>query len=272
MGKEPWGKVLVIAGSDSCGGAGVQADIKTINALGGIAITAITALTAQNTMGVQSVFEIPAPFVAQQMDAVLSDMGTDAVKTGMLVNKDIIREVSLKLNEYGIKKIVVDPVLVSKNNTELLKADAIQALTSQLFPLSRIVTPNIPEAERISGCTIKTLSDAEKAARIIHQLGPTYVLIKGGHAEESSDLKQDDKVFDILYDGQAFEYLAGEYIPGKNIHGTGCTYASAIATVLAKGKPVNEAAAKAKDFITVCIQKSFIPGNGYGILDPFNAV
>src|SRR3989339_2091771 len=160
-------KVVTIAGSDTGGGAGIQADIKTITALGGYATTVITALTAQNTLGVQSILEVPASFVSQQIDAIMTDIGTDTVKTGMLLNKDIVDVVSLKIKEYNIKCVVVDPVMISKNEKRLLSIDAVNALTSQLFPLSSLVTPNIPEAEYISGIKIKTPSDAEKAAKYI---------------------------------------------------------------------------------------------------------
>src|SRR3989339_1449643 len=265
-------KVLTIAGSDTGGGAGIQADIKTITALGGYATTVITALTAQNTLGVQAVLEVPASFVAQQIDAIMTDIGTDAVKTGMLLNKDIVDVVSLKIKEYNIKHVIVDPVMISKNEKRLLSADAVNALTSKLFPLSLVVTPNIPEAEYISGLKIKSLSKAEESAKCIHQLGPSCVLIQGGHAGISWDMKNEGKVIDILYDGKSFEYIEGEYIPTKNTHGTGCTYASAIATCLAKGFGLKEAVIQAKKIVTLSIRKSFSPGKGYGTLDQFGAI
>jgi len=268
----PLYKILAIAGSDSGGGAGIQADIKTITALGGYATTVITALTAQNTLGVQSILEVPASFVAQQIDAILTDIGTDAVKTGMLLNKDVVDVVSLKIKEYNIKCVVVDPVMISKNEKMLLSADAVNVLISKLFPLSLIVTPNIPEAEYISGLKIKSLSDAEKAAKCIHRLGPSCVLIKGGHAGKSWDAKKEGSMIDILYDGKLFEYIEGEYIPTKNTHGTGCTYASAIATCLAKGSGLKEAVVQAKKFVTASIRKSFNPGKGYGTLDQFGSI
>ena len=265
-------KVLTIAGSDSGGGAGIQADIKTITALGGYATTVITALTAQNTLGVQSILEVPASFVAQQIDAIMTDIGTNAVKTGMLVNKNIVDVVSLKIKEYNIKCVVVDPVMISKNEKRLLSTDAVNALVSQLFLLSFLVTPNIPEAEHLSGLKIKTISKAEEAAKCIHQLGPQNVLIKGGHAGKSWDVKNEGKMIDVLYDGKSFEYIEGEYIPTKNTHGTGCTYASAIATYLAKGFGLKEAVVHAKKFVTASIRKSFNPGKGYGTLDQFGSI
>ena len=265
-------KVLTIAGSDTGGGAGIQADIKTITVLGGYATTAITALTAQNTLGVQSIFKVPASFVGEQIDAVMKDIGTDAVKTGMLLSKDIVDVVSSKIKVYNIKCVIVDPVMLSKNKKSLLSTDAVNTLTSQLFPLSLIVTPNIPEAEYIYGQKIKNLSDAEKAAQFIHRLGPANVLIKGGHAGKTWDSKNKNKVIDILYDGKSFRYIEDEYIQTKNTHGTGCTYASAIATYLAKGNSLKEAVILAKKFVTLSIRKSFSPGKGRGTLDQFRAI
>lgn len=265
-------KVLTIAGSDTGGGAGIQADMKTITALGGYATTVITALTAQNSLGVHAIFEIPASFIGQQIDAVMMDIGTDAIKTGMLMSKDVVEMVSSKIKEYNIKRIVVDPVMLSKNKKCLLSPDAIHVLTSTLFPLSLIVTPNIPEAEYISGLKIKSLSHVQAAAQCIRQLGPSYVLIKGGHAKESWDRKNKNTVVDVFYNGKTFEYIEDEYIPTKNTHGTGCTYASAIATYLAKGSSLIDAVTQAKKFVTVSIRKSFNLGKGYGTLDQFGAI
>jgi len=264
-------KVLTIAGSDTGGGAGIQADIKTITSLGGYATTVITALTAQNTLGVHSVFEIPASFVGQQIDAVMTDIGAGAIKTGMLVNKDITEVVCLKIKEHTVQYVVVDPVMLSKNGKRLLSTDAIHALTSQLFPLSFLITPNIPEAEYISGMKIQDISQAKEAARFLHQMGPPHVLIKGGHAGRSWNEQTKNKVIDILYDGKSFEYIEDEHIPTKNTHGTGCTYASAIATYLAKGNGLQDAVLQAKRFVTESIKRSFNPGKGYGTLDQFRA-
>lgn len=265
-------KVLAIAGSDSGGGAGIQADIKTITALGGYATTVITALTAQNTLGVHSIFEVPASFVGQQIDAIMTDISADAVKTGMLLCKDVVEVVSSKIREYGIKRVVVDPVILSKNGKRLLSPDAVNTLISQIFPLSYVVTPNIPEAEYITGLKIKNATHAEEAAKYIHQLGPSHVLIKGGHAGKSWDMQKKGKVIDMVYDGKSFEYVEGEYVPTKNTHGTGCTYASAIATYLAKGNDLIAAVVQSKRFVTTSIQKSFNPGKGYGTLDQPGAV
>ncbi len=268
----PLYKILTIAGSDTGGGAGIQADMKTITALGGFAATVITALTAQNTLGVHSVFEIPASFVGQQIDAVMTDIGADVVKTGMLVNRDIVETVSLKIKQYDIKHVVVDPVMLSKNGKVLLSTDAIHALKTQLFPQSFLITPNIPEAEYISGMRIQSISQAKEAARFLHQSGPSHVLIKGGHAAGMWNMQTKDRMIDILYDGKAFEYIEDEYIPTKNTHGTGCTYASAIATCLARDKDLKKAVLKAKRFVTASIKKSFNPGKGYGTLDQFGTL
>ncbi|MDR4506968.1 MAG: bifunctional hydroxymethylpyrimidine kinase/phosphomethylpyrimidine kinase [Candidatus Brocadiaceae bacterium] len=265
-------KVLTIAGSDTGGGAGIQADMKTITVLGGYATTAITALTTQNTLGVHSIFEVPASFVGQQIDAIMTDINTDAVKTGMLLNKEIIAIVCDKIKTYNTKCVVVDPVMFSKNDKRLLAPESLETLTSLLFPLSFIVTPNIPEAEHISGFPIRNIGHAKKAAQFIHQLGPSNVLIKGGHADSTSDMKTGNKVVDILYNGKTFEYIEGEYIQTQNTHGTGCTYASAIATYLAKGNDITNAVFLAKKFVTICIRESFAPGRGYGTLNPFRAV
>lgn len=265
-------KVLTVAGSDTSGGAGIQADIKTITALGGYATTVITALTAQNTLGVHSVFEVPASFVSEQIDAIMTDIGTDVIKTGMLMSREIVEVVSSKIREYNIKCVVVDPVMLSKNEKRLLSADAINALILKLLPLSFLVTPNIPEAEYLSGLKIHDLSSTEKAAKYIHQLGPFHVLIKGGHAEKAANKRGHALAIDVWYDGKSSEYFEGEYIATKHTHGTGCTYASAIATYLAKGFGIREAIAQAKKFVTTSIRKSFNPGKGYGTLDQFGAI
>lgn len=259
-------KVLSIAGSDTGGGAGIQADIKTITALGGYATTVITAMTAQNTLGVQAIFEITASFVGQQIDAVMTDIGTDVVKTGMLRRKDVVEIVCDKINEYHVKCVVVDPVMLSKNKKELLAPDAVDALISRLLPLSFLVTPNIPEAERISGREIHNLSDVGDAAKRIYQMGVSNVLIKGGHAAFPCDTKNKDTVIDILYDGKSVTYFDNKRIRDKAIHGTGCVYASAIATYLAKGYSLCDAIDGAKKFLTAAMDASIKLGRGYEVL------
>jgi hydroxymethylpyrimidine kinase/phosphomethylpyrimidine kinase len=262
----PLYKVLSIAGSDTGSGAGIQADIKTITALGGYATTAIAALTAQNTLGVHALLEVPASFVGQQIDAIMTDIGADAVKTGMLRCRDVVEIVCHKMIEYHVECLVVDPVMVSKNKKELLAPDAIDALISHLLPLSFLITPNIPEAERISGIEIHTLSDAEEAAKRIYQLGASNVLIKGGHATFPVDKKNKDKVVDVLYDGKSVTHFDDKRIEGKVVHGTGCVYASAIATYLAKGYPLCDAVGGAKKFLVAAMETSLKPGRGYEVL------
>lgn len=262
----PLYKVLSIAGSDTGCGAGIQADIKTITALGGYATTAIAALTAQNTLGVQAILEVPASFVGQQIDAIMTDIGADAVKTGMLRRRDVVEMVCLKMKEYHVKYLVVDPVMLSKNKKELLSPDATDALIFRLIPASFLVTPNIPEAERISGMEIHSLSDVEEAAKLIYQSGASNVLIKGGHAAFPVDRENKDKVVDVLYDGKSVTHFGSKRIENKAIHGTGCVYASAIATYLAKGYPLCDAIAGAKKFLTAAMETALKPGRGYEVL------
>ncbi len=252
-------KVLIIAGSDSGGGAGIQADLKTVTVLGAFGTCAITAITAQNTLGVQNIYEIPDHIVAQQIDSVMSDIGTDALKTGMLVNADTVKVVRDKIKQYQIKNVVVDPVIAAKGGRQLLSPDGINALISDLIPLSFLITPNIYEAERLSGQMIRSLSDMEESAKLIHKLGAKNILIKGGHLFEDEDI-----VTDILYDGKTFEYFSSKRIKTLNTHGIGCTYASAIAAGLAKGKGLKEAIKDAKSFITKALRLSYNPGKGHG--------
>ena len=226
-------RILTIAGSDSGGGAGIQADLKTITLLGGFGMSAITALTAQNTVGVQGIVELDPEFVKKQIDSVLSDIGADAIKTGMLANSEIVRGVAEKIKQYGIDKVVVDPVMVAKSGDALLKKEAQDAVKGELLPLCYLVTPNLPEASVLSGHEVKGLDDMKRAAMVIHQLGARNVLVKGGHLTGNP--------IDLLFDGERFHEFTGERIQTKNTHGTGCTYAAAIATELAKGNPLEEA-------------------------------
>jgi hydroxymethylpyrimidine kinase/phosphomethylpyrimidine kinase len=253
-------RVLTIAGSDSGGGAGIQADLKVITCLGAFGTTALTALTAQNTVGVQDIHEVPAPFVGRQIDSVLSDIGTDAVKTGMLANEEIIGVVAKKLREYRIQRLVVDPVMVAKSGDPLLRADARQALIERLLPLATVVTPNLMEAAVLTGFRVRSEEEMKKAAHRIHRMGPKHVVVKGGHLRGLA--------MDIHYDGRTFHELEGARIETRNTHGTGCTFASAIATLLALGDPVAEAVRKAKTFITLAIQASLTLGKGAGPTNP----
>ncbi|HSB03919.1 MAG TPA: bifunctional hydroxymethylpyrimidine kinase/phosphomethylpyrimidine kinase, partial [Thermodesulfobacteriota bacterium] len=254
-------RILTIAGSDSGGGAGIQADLKAITLLGGYGMSVLTALTAQNTRGVQAIHEVPAPFVAKQIDAVLSDIGADVIKTGMLANVEIIEVVARKIKQYRMKKVVVDPVMVAKGGASLLRKEAEEALIKRLIPLALVVTPNLHEASVLTGLRIQSIEDMKKAARRIYQLGSRYVVVKGGH------LKGD--AMDLLFDGKTYTEIGAPRIETKNTHGTGCTFASAIATLIARGDHVPEAVRKAKTFITLAIQSSLSFGKGTGPTNPF---
>lgn len=254
-------RILTIAGSDSGGGAGIQADLKAITLLGGYGMSVLTALTAQNTVGVQAIHEVPAQFVESQIDSVLSDIGADAIKTGMLANAEIVEVVAKKIREYGVKKVVVDPVMVAKSGDSLLRKDAQDALIKRLIPFSMVVTPNLPEASVLSGFKVSSIEEMRKAAHRIYGLGAKHVVVKGGHLKGMA--------IDILYDGKRYVEIEGRRIGTKNTHGTGCTFASAIATLLARGETVSEAVRKAKIFITTAIQSGLSLGKGAGPTNPF---
>jgi hydroxymethylpyrimidine kinase/phosphomethylpyrimidine kinase len=254
-------RILTIAGSDSGGGAGIQADLRTISLLGAYGMSAVTAVTAQNTLGVQCIHEIPARFIEKQIDSVLSDIGADAIKTGMLVNREIIEVVSKKIKQYKVKKVVVDPVMASKGGTLLLRRDAQDALIQKLIPLAWVMTPNLMEASALTGLKVDSLGGMKGAARLIHKLGAKYVVVKGGHLKGMP--------IDLLYDGKKFTEVKGPRIESKNTHGTGCTFASALATLLAKGDRVDEAVRKAKTFTATAIQSGLSLGKGAGPVNPF---
>lgn len=256
-------RALTIAGSDSGGGAGIQADLKTFAARGVYGMSVLTALTAQNTLGVQGVFELPPEFVAQQIDSVVQDIGIDVVKTGMLANAAIIEMVAHKVRQYGLTPLVVDPVMRAKSGDPLLRADAQAALQRALLPLATVVTPNLPEAEALCGFPISTREEMRRAARAIHALGPQYVVVKGGHVPHS------DESVDVFFDGYAFEELAVPRVATRNTHGTGCTFASAIAAELAKGASVRDAVRTAKEYVTALLRASAtLPlGRGAGPLN-----
>jgi hydroxymethylpyrimidine/phosphomethylpyrimidine kinase len=253
-------RILTIAGSDSGGGAGIQADLKAITLLGGYGMSVLTALTAQNTVGVQGIHEIPARFVERQIDSVLSDIGADAIKTGMLVNREIIEVVSKKIKQYKVKKVVVDPVMVSKSGDHLLRKDAQDALVQKLVPLAWVITPNLREASVLTGLKVNSLEIMKEAARLIHKLGAKHVVVKGGHLK--------GKAVDLLYDGRNYNEMEGARVKSKNTHGTGCTFASAIATLLTREESVYEAVRKAKTFITLAIQSGLSLGKGAGPTNP----
>ena len=254
-------RILTIAGSDSGGGAGIQADLKAITLLGGYGMSVLTALTAQNTTGVQAIHEVPASFVAKQIDAVLSDIGADAIKTGMLANAEIIEVVAQKIRQYRMKKVVVDPVMVAKGGASLLRKEAEEALIKRLIPLALVVTPNLHESSVLTGFRIQSIEEMKKAARRIYQLGSRYVVVKGGHFKGDA--------MDLLFDGKNYTEIGAPRIETKNTHGTGCTFASAIATLIARGDNVPEAVRKAKTFITMAIQSSLSIGKGTGPTNPF---
>lgn len=249
-------RVLTIAGSDSGGGAGIQADIKTITVLGGFGMTVITALTAQNTTGVQGVLDIPVDFIERQFDSVLSDIGADAAKTGMLSSSEIISMVVRKIREYRIDRLVVDPVMVAKGGAHLLRDEARESLVNELLPLALVVTPNIPEAAVLCGSPIETVEDMKKAARAIREMGARNVVVKGGHLAGDA--------VDILFDGKEYHSFSVERVATGDTHGTGCTYSAAIATALARGETVHAAVESAKRYITAAILNSLRLGSGHG--------
>ncbi|MGI6037014.1 MAG: bifunctional hydroxymethylpyrimidine kinase/phosphomethylpyrimidine kinase [Limnochordia bacterium] len=248
---------LTIAGSDSGGGAGIQADLKTFAALGVYGTSAITAVTAQNTCGVSGVVQLDADFVGQQIDAVLTDIQVKAVKTGMVANGEIIEAIAGRMEKYGVENLVVDPVMVAASGDHLLEEDAQGALMERLLPLALLVTPNIPEAEVLVGWKIKNEGDMYRAAERILAMGPRYVLLKGGHLSgpEAVDL--------LLGPTGGREYRARR-LPTKNVHGTGCTFAAAITAGLAKGLSVTDAIAQGKEYITGAIAHGLSLGRGAG--------
>ncbi len=258
-------RILTIAGSDSGGGAGIQADIKTITLLGGYGMSVLTALTAQNTLGVEAIFPVSPDFVEKQLDAVLSDLGTDAAKTGMLDNTDVVDVVVKKVQQYNVRNLVVDPVMVAKSGHRLLRPEAEQALVNNLLPLALLVTPNLPEAEVISGEKIETVEQMEKAAQSIWKLGCKNVLIKGGHLPG-------DVLVDVFFDGKDVYQFESKRHETQNTHGTGCTYSAAIATLVAQGFNLLEAIAKAKKFIDLAIYFSLSLGKGKGPTNPYEVV
>ncbi|MCS7206439.1 MAG: bifunctional hydroxymethylpyrimidine kinase/phosphomethylpyrimidine kinase [Dehalococcoidia bacterium] len=252
---------MTIAGSDSGGGAGIQADLKTFAALGVYGTCVITALTAQNTLRVTAVHEVPPDFVAAQIDTVVSDIPPNAVKTGMLANAAIIGVVAQKVREWRLPNLVVDPVMVAKSGDRLLREDAISALQTVLLPLATVVTPNIPEAEALTGMPIATLSEARQAAQALVQMGAKVAVVKGGHRRGPA--------IDVVYDGREFHLLRAPRVETTSTHGTGCTFASAIAAGLAQGMPPLEAIRRAKRYVTTAMRRAFPLGRGHGPLHHF---
>ena len=250
-------RALTIAGSDSGGGAGIQADLKTFVAFGVYGASAITAVTAQNTLGVRAIHEVPTGVVAAQIDAVLDDIGADAAKTGMLSSESIIVTVAERLRAHSFAPLVVDPVMVAKSGDALLRPEAVRALIELLLPLAAVVTPNAPEATVLSGIEVRDAESAREAARRIHGLGPAMVIVKGGHLEG-------DRSDDLVFDGQSFEILSGRRIETPHTHGTGCTFSAAIAACLARGMEPLDAAREARAFLQGAIEHAEPLGAGHG--------
>lgn len=247
---------LSIAGSDSCGGAGIQADLKTMTMNGVYAMSAITALTAQNTTGVRGILEVSPEFLRQQIDAVFEDIYPDAVKIGMVSSAELIEVIADRLKHFKAEHIVVDPVMVATSGSRLMKTDAVDALLVELFPISSLVTPNIPEAEVLSGTSIQSKDDMITAAK---QIGDTYgcaVLLKGGHSINDAN--------DLLYTNGNYRWFEGKRIETANTHGTGCTLSSAIASNLAKGYDLEESVYRAKNYISLALAAMLDLGKGSG--------
>jgi hydroxymethylpyrimidine/phosphomethylpyrimidine kinase len=254
-------RALTIAGSDSGGGAGIQADLKTFQALGVYGMTAITAVTVQNTKGVSGYVEIPPATVGEQIRSVTTDIGVDAAKTGMLSSAPIINEVSEAIAESGLSTLVVDPVFVSKHGHSLLRDDAVDALRTRLLPLATLVTPNLHEAAGLSGFPVATDQDMERAGQAILELGPAAVLVKGGHREGA-------QATDLLITRQGIQPFATDRIDTPDTHGTGCVLSAAITAYMARGSELVEAVGKGKDFLTEAIRHAIDIGEGIGPVDP----
>lgn len=250
---------LTIAGSDSCGGAGIQADIKTMMANGVYAMSAITALTAQNTTGVTSILNADSKFLGEELDAVFTDIYPDAVKIGMVSESDLIRIIASKLRQYNAKNIVVDPVMVATSGAKLISDDAIDTLKQELFSLADVLTPNIPEAEVLTGRTISNAEEMIDAAKMISETYNCAVLCKGGHTINDAN--------DLLYANNTYRWFYGKRIQNPNTHGTGCTLSSAIASNLAKGFDLETSVCRTKDYISGALSAMLDLGNGSGPMD-----
>lgn len=253
-------RALTIAGSDSGGGAGIEADLKTFLALGAYGMAAVTSITAQNTVGVFGIHDVPPEIVAQQIDVVADDIGIDAAKTGMLSSSAIVEAVASSIRRAGIERLVVDPVMVAKSGDALLRREAEAALKELLLPLALVATPNVPEAERLSGIAIAGDADLRKAGDAILALGPKHVILKGGHVPGP-------EVIDYLYDGATMTPFAAPRIDTRNTHGTGCTYAAAITAYLARGEGLEDAVRGAKAYVTGGIRDNLALGQGHGPLN-----
>ena len=253
---------MTIAGSDSGAGAGIQADLKTFAALGVYGTSVLTAITAQNTRGVSGIHEVPTELIRAQIQAVVSDIGANAVKTGMLSSTEIIETVAEEVRRLGLATLVVDPVMVANGGDRLLKENAVEAMRSKLLPLAMVITPNGPEAEVLTGIKVRSPQDARRAAEEIVRMGARSVVVKGGH------LSGHDAV-DTFYDGEEFREFSAPRVQTRNTHGTGCTFASGIAAGLAKGLALQEAVGQAKEYVTEAICANLDLGNGHGPLNHF---
>lgn len=257
-------KAMTIAGSDSGAGAGIQADLKTFAALGVYGTSVLVAITAQNTRGVFAIAEVPEEVIALQIDSVMEDIGAQAIKTGMLSSQAIVETVADRLEAWGVAAMVVDPVMVAKSGDNLLQPNAVRAVQRALLPLAMVVTPNIPEAVVLSGRPAGTLAEIHESARAIAALGPSFVVIKGGHRE--------GEPVDVVFDGSGFTELTAERIDTANTHGTGCTLSSAIAGYLAHGLPPMDAISRAKTFLTEALRQSYPVGDGHSPVNHFHSV
>jgi hydroxymethylpyrimidine/phosphomethylpyrimidine kinase len=253
---------LSIAGSDSGGGAGIQADLKTFAALGIYGTTAITAITAQNTIGVSAVLALEADVVTAQIEAIAGDIAIHATKTGMLANAAIVEAVAAAIADLELPNVVVDPVMIAKSGDRLVDDEGVRMIRVELLPRARVVTPNLPEAEVLSGIRIASPTDAREAARRIHKLGPSAVIVKGGHATG-------DEIVDLLFDGNEFREFRTQRVVTRNTHGTGCTFASAIAAHLALGTSLVEATREAQSYVVGAVRHGLAIGHGHGPLDHF---
>ncbi|SDI14944.1 hydroxymethylpyrimidine/phosphomethylpyrimidine kinase [Halanaerobium congolense] len=252
-------KVLTIAGSDSGGGAGIQADLKTMTVHQVYGASVITAVTAQNTLGVQGVKTLSVQAVISQLDSVLRDIEFSALKTGMLANSQIIEQIAAKIKEYSLPNLVVDPVMVATSGDLLLKEEAVETYKEKLFPLAEIITPNLYEAKVLAGVETEENNDPQVLAEKLITYGSSWVLIKGGHTTKKRSAK---KAVDLLYDGSQFIEFEAEHIPTNNTHGTGCTLSAAVASNLARGMDMEKAVGQAKKFITGAIKNNFPVGQG----------
>ncbi|MCF7804913.1 MAG: bifunctional hydroxymethylpyrimidine kinase/phosphomethylpyrimidine kinase [Candidatus Marinimicrobia bacterium] len=250
-------KVLTIAGSDSGGGAGIQADLKTFMAFGTHGMSAITAITAQNTVGVQSAHPLPRDLIREQIKSVADDIGVDAVKTGMLASSEIVQTVADAVREFTLPNLVVDPVMIAKSGDPLLAEEARETIREELLPLAAVITPNLHEASELLDMEIDTIDDMEDAARALQSLGCQWVVVKGGHLTG-------EEAVDVLFDGNRIYHERAEYIKSENTHGTGCTFSSAIAAGLAKGNQPLEAIRNAKRYINEAIREGLDIGAGHG--------